>query len=274
MISKVLVPTDFSPLADNAIKYAGELCKHTNAQMILLHVLQINSADLQMPATYADEMMTEQQELANTKLDTAKAFIRHNYGISVDSITIFGAIAEEIANYAQENNVDAVVMSTHGMTSFLDRIFGTNTSATIQKIKTPLLVIPQETSFKAVKNVAIATDYSGSEISYLNFVHSMTHNVPVNFHFLHVNNPDLVPENAITDKELETYAPNLFFHEITGDDVIKSVKTFVESHQIDMMIVTHHERSFLSELFHTSIAKELSHITNIPMLVFHDQVPS
>lgn len=269
MLSKVLVPTDFSPLADNAVKYAGELCKHTNAQLVLLHVLQINSADLQMPATYADEMMAEQQRIAQTKLDTSKAFIRHHYGISVEGVTSFGAISEEIADYADQNEIDLVVMSTHGMTSFLDRIFGTNTSSTIQQMKKPLLVIPNGVTFNPAHKVAIATDYSTSEIEYINFVHTMTHNVPVDFHFLHVNNPDLSQTESQIDKELENFAPNMTFHEVTGDDIIKTVKTFVTSHQIDLLIVTHHERSFLSELFHTSIAKELSHITHLPMLVFH-----
>lgn len=271
MVTKILVPTDFSPLSDNAVKYAGELCKQISAQMVLLHVLQINSTDLQMSVTYADEMMLEQQKMAQTKLDTAKAFVRHNYAVSVEGVSVFGAIAEEIANYAAENNVELVIMSTHGMTSFLDRIFGTNTSATIQRIKTPLLIIPQESNYKEIRKVAIATDYSSSEMGYINFVHTLTHNLPVDFHFLHINNPDLNPEDAKIDKELDSFVPNLSFHEIVADDILNSVKSFVETNHIDLLIATHHDRSFLSELFHTSITKELSHITNLPLLVFHDQ---
>ncbi len=272
MINKILVPTDFSPLADNALKYAGELCKHTKAELVLLHVLQINSTDLQMPAAFADEIMTEQQKVAQTKLDTAKAFVRHTYGVSVEGVCTFGAVAEEIADYATQNSIDLVVMSTHGITNFLDRILGTNTSTTILRIQTPLLVIPKEVSYKEIQKVVVATDYSGSEMEYLNFVHNMTQNMPVAFHFLHVNSLDTKPNKSEIDEELTAFSPNIHFHEVLGADVVKSVKAYIDTNHIDLLALRHHERSFFSELFHTSIAKELSHITNLPMLVFHDKI--
>ncbi|MDR3625519.1 MAG: universal stress protein [Ignavibacteriaceae bacterium] len=141
-IKKILVPIDFSDYSKRALKYAVNFAKKFNAQLFLIYVVEpiiyppdfsmgqiaIPSVDLEMDKRAFEELnkLAEKEIpaelIANTIVKTGKPFI-------------------EIIETASEENIDIVIIATHGHTGMEHILFGSTAEKVVRKAPCPVLIL-------------------------------------------------------------------------------------------------------------------------------------
>ncbi len=141
MYKKILVPLDGSELAMKALAPAENLAKIFDSEIILFQVVPFmpiyGSPELVTPLI-VDERQKEYAEKYLTKL--AEDLIQK--GIKAKAIVKTGhQIAIEIIDFAKENNVDLIVMCTHGRSGITRWVLGSVTLKVLTRAETPILLL-------------------------------------------------------------------------------------------------------------------------------------
>jgi len=143
---RILCPTDFSEPACTAIKAAAEMAKSFSAELILIHVVgPIPALDTPAGVTGFD-VSAYQRELTESAESSLAMRIETHVPDAVDAKTlvVHGEPAHEIIRVATEENVDLIVLSTHGATGWRKRIFGSVPGKVIKLATCPVLTIHLE----------------------------------------------------------------------------------------------------------------------------------
>jgi nucleotide-binding universal stress UspA family protein len=140
-LKRVLVPTDFSESAANALRYGLSFAKEYRAQLTLLHVVETFSvgyaSDLfPVPMT---EVFEEMAGYARSELEKLAASARER-GVDVREVVAQGKPAAEIIRLAHEDNTDMIVLGTHGKGVLDHALFGSTTERVVRKAPCPVLV--------------------------------------------------------------------------------------------------------------------------------------
>ena len=142
-ITRILVPTDFSPTADAALDYAFGLAERFGASLQLLHVLD---DPFVFEGMSAEAYIAEAPVLRSAMLADAREKLGHRAGprqarVHVDTEVLFGHGARTIAEYAAERGVDLIVMGTHGRTGFAHLLLGSVAERLVRTAPCPVLTV-------------------------------------------------------------------------------------------------------------------------------------
>ena len=144
-LNKILCPIDFSDFNNAANEYASVLAKSTGASVIYLHVTV--NADVYGSYAYVAEPADESAILEKLKEVTPTI-----QGVEADHVVLTGGASEAIVEYAKENEIDIIVMGTHGRTGLGRLLMGSVAEEVVRRASCPVLAIksntqvPEETS--------------------------------------------------------------------------------------------------------------------------------
>jgi nucleotide-binding universal stress UspA family protein len=136
----ILVPTDFSAYADQALNYAIALAQALQARLTLLHVFHLSPLSVgdMLPAVLAATLQ-EMETKAQQRMQATLARI-HHAGLQVDSAIIEGMPLQTILDTAQAREVDLIVMGTHGRTGLTHVLMGSVAEKVVRLAPCPVLV--------------------------------------------------------------------------------------------------------------------------------------
>lgn len=158
-MKKILVPTDFSENATIAVNYAVALAIKAKAEIILLNVFAIVETPFSITSPLVNEVNSSIFVQMKEQLEALKQTIeRNNPLVKIRTRLYTKGIKDSIMECASEENVDLIVISTHGATGLEKLFFGSVTSSVITHSAVPVLVIPKETRWDEQKNVLFETD--------------------------------------------------------------------------------------------------------------------
>ncbi len=143
-LNKILLPTDFSGCANYALPYAAAIARATNAQIICVHVVEpvvpaVGYTGLADPMPIAD--ISEQLEDSAERQLPKLAECEECTGLNVEEVIVHGDAAAEIVRVASEQEVDLIVISSHGRTGFGRIIFGSTAESVVRHASCPVLVV-------------------------------------------------------------------------------------------------------------------------------------
>jgi nucleotide-binding universal stress UspA family protein len=140
-VKNILCPVDFSNSGDAAMSYAASLAKEYQAELHLVHVYEQpfayvdgGFASAPVPAVPPADMEAEEAKLEAVKPEKDVKFLRQ---------FIVGSPADELVNYAKEQNIDLVVMGTHGRTGLNRLLMGSIAEGIVRRSPCPVLTIKQ-----------------------------------------------------------------------------------------------------------------------------------
>ena len=134
-IKRLLCPIDFSEFNRSANEYASMLAKSTGAKIVYFHAYLPDVYET--PPAYFDA-----EKETSRLLKKLKEFIQPAHeDIDAQYVVEPGTATSAIVQYAAENNVDLIVMSTHGRTGFSRLIMGSVAEAVVRKADCPVLAL-------------------------------------------------------------------------------------------------------------------------------------
>ena len=141
-IKKVLVPIDFSDYSKNSLRYAVNFAKQFNAEIYLIYVVEpvIYPPDFSMGQIAIPSVNAEWDERAKVELDNlAKTEIPE--GFNVKTILKNGKPFLEIIDTASEENIDLIIIATHGHSGVEHILFGSTAEKVVRKAPCPVLTL-------------------------------------------------------------------------------------------------------------------------------------
>lgn len=142
-LKKILFPTDFSESSLDALRYAIVFSKEFQAKLYILHVIneKIFSEGLSLPRVVSvEEMEKEMTEEADKQL---RLLIREENGEGIvrETATRRGTPFLEIIRFSKENDIDLIIIGTHGRSGFEHILFGSTAEKVVRKAPCPVLSV-------------------------------------------------------------------------------------------------------------------------------------
>ena len=140
--SKILVPTDFSESAKYALPFAIDLARQYSAKLTILHVVEpiVTPVDFAW-GTYS--FPDVEKQLSGYVEKSLASIIEEEIPSEIESetTTLHGKSWREIVSYAKTNEMDLIVMATHGLSGFSHALYGSTAEKVVRKAPCPVLTI-------------------------------------------------------------------------------------------------------------------------------------
>ncbi len=274
----ILLPTDFSENATNAISYALNLFKKEKCTFFILNTYTPAITHSRFMAASAKGEILEKcvKETSEKGIVNTLNFIKTNHRNPLHhykSISSFDLLIHEIVDIVQREKINYVFSGTKGITNF-ERVFiGTNTMRIIKAVKDcPVIAIPNKNYFEKPKQLLFPTDLKRSlspeAVSALVFV---TKIYKCNLHIMHIKNGNMLDKFQQSNlKILQNYFPtvsqslHLLPYYANKSEIISA---FIKDNNIDLMALTYNNRSYLEEIIKEPVIPKMDYHTKIPLLI-------
>jgi len=145
MYKKILVPLDGSELAECSLEHVKAIASGCNvAEVVLIRVLEPVSGVSELAARMPDEWLknVDSEHRAGIKSYLTRVAAKlNNAGISAQTVIAEGNAADSILEYIDNNDIDLVIMSTHGRSGLARWAFGSVADRVVKYSHVPVLVI-------------------------------------------------------------------------------------------------------------------------------------
>lgn len=264
----ILVPTDFSEEATNALDVAYDLAKKNNASLRLLHIIEAPGAghfNTMGDVTTVDPMdniyMVQMLNTMKKKLEKLATSAKYqgvgmNYEVAIGNP--FNSIAREIADH----NVDLVVMGSKGSSGIEETLIGSNTEKVVRRSKCPVLTVKNKIDITGTKDIVFASDFRDRQENVIYALKKFQKVFDARLHLVKINTPN----NFASDREIlplmkefaqKHQLENASFH-IYNDSVEEDgIIYFADSVEADVIALATHGRSGLMHLLSGSIAEDI-----------------
>jgi nucleotide-binding universal stress UspA family protein len=276
-MKKILVPTDFSTCAENAVNFAVESAKIFPATITLLHAFELNGDVYTDYLGVNKEYNQSQLHEATDKLAQLKISIEKKDALSIENTVYTGSVKESILQTTSEKSIDLVVMGTAGANGLLQKLWGSTTSTVIGKSQVPVLAIPVNYQWKKPAKILLSTNHFETEPAILDAIFDLadSYNAQVQvvvftneahdtaLVFLEQDRKTPAYEQMLKEKYKDTM---IGVDHLFGTDFELVLQNYINHNQVDMLAMIPYKRSFADKLFHPSITKRMSYHTKIPLL--------
>ncbi|EDM44285.1 universal stress protein [unidentified eubacterium SCB49] len=271
-MKRILVPTDFSDQAENALRVAVQIANKQSCEIYLLHSMELPSSLIKGVDGNAMPEALFFIKLAEKKFAELmqKDFLQ---GVNVQEALGHGEIYDDIKEAAENKEVDLVVMGSHGASGFKEMFIGSNTEKVVRTSNIPVLVIKNAHSTFKSDNLVFATDFSEEGRQAFDNAQKFAKKMNAKMHLLYVNTPSgfkttpqalELMENFIQGMGAENYTLNVY----NDISVEKGILGFARDNNADIIGMNTHGRKGISHFFNGSISEDLVNHAQMPVITF------
>lgn len=277
-MKRILLPTDFSNISLNAIKYGLSLFKESECEFYLLNVYRVpymtNEELMENDAQQLAIMETEMYESSKKHLEDLISGFEKNENHVYHTLSDYNFFINSVKQCILEKKIDFVVMGTKGATGAKEIFLGSNTGDVLMKTDCNLIAVPEHSTFKAPKEIVFPTDfklrYERKDLAPLIELAETNKSILRILHFS--QDGELTEEQESNKRILESYMETVehTFHTLTNIDFEEALNCFAQSRgNVDMIAMISGHYNFFHRLFFRPKVMALSFHTKIPLYVLH-----
>ena len=272
-MKRILVPTDFSEHAEDALKAAAQIAKKNGAEIFLLHLLELPNQmnDAVTNGSSIPEVMLFIKK-ANEKLQKIKEQ-PHLQGITISTTVQFEKAFDGILSFNKKNKIDLIVMGSHGSSGIEEILIGSNTEKVVRLSDIPVLVIKKNLDTFNIKNIVFASDFS-KEIKkpFLKMI-EFAKIFDANLILVMICTPNSFKTTSMGEKTMKNFIAdfevnNYSMHIYNDSNIEKGILNFTNMVGADLIGLCTHGRTGLSHFFNGSISEDLVNHTIKPVITF------
>lgn len=272
-MKRILVPTDFSKHAEYALKVAAQIARKNNSEIILLHMLELPHQG--KDALGSGHNIPEIMYFKDRAIETLDELLEADYlkGISVSEIIQFEKAFEGILSISKKNDVDFIVMGSHGASGFQEMMIGSNTEKVVRTSEVPVLVIKNETPNFNADTFVFASDFTSEIKKPFHKIVELAKLFSSQLKLVMVNTPNSfkpthVAEKMMADFISEFSLDNYSTHIYNDSNVEKGILNFSNTVNADLIGMCTHGRTGLAHFFNGSTAEDLVNHAGRPVVTF------
>lgn len=265
---KILVPTDFSENANNAMNFAKKLA-HKNGSTITLLFAFYAVYDF---AAHAEEVLVTIEEDAKKQLILATE-AGEKEGLTIDYKIVQGTVATAVTSTAYREDYDLIIMGTQGAGGIKKALMGSNTGHVIKESKIPVLAIPAKSVWAdTMTTVAIAVQDADEDIKNYTTLHNLTQGLDCQYKAFHINSGSQSSNSEELAAQVTRTFSQLFKHQanfkiIESKDFNDGIETYLDQNETSILVMFYRHKSFFEYLFNKSHSVEMAYHTHVPLLI-------
>lgn len=272
----ILVPTDFSPIATNALHYALEMANAIKANLMLLHVYQVpvSYSDAPIVLVSVDELRKAAERKMEQVREVARKVLHGDQKIYAE--TRLGNVTDELEAICEKIRPFAVVMGTKGASAFERVLFGSNALSAIRHLHVPVICVPPGKTFgKGIKKIGFACDCKEVVATTpTRIIRDLVKNFEAELYVLNVNtdgrDQEEKPEQTVLlETLLSDLRPVYFFLE--HNDIEDAINEFAEKNNLDLIISIPKQHKLVDKLFKKSSTRQLVYQSHVPVMCIHEE---
>nr|WP_091408186.1 universal stress protein [Aquimarina amphilecti] len=274
-MKKILVPTDFSSQAESALKVAAQIAKKYDCQIYLLHILE-------MPVHLVDLMSSGASSQAPEAIffmkQTHKKFeeiLASDYleDLEVIETVSFEDILHGIMDSCKKNDIDMIIMGSHGSSGFEELFIGSNAEKVVRTSEKPVLVIKEDCNIFNVNDLVYATNFDDEDKPSLISAHEFAKQLEAKLHLVWINTANSFKTTRETEEKMNLMIADLPINNYTLNiyndvNVEKGILNFANSVNAGLIGISTHGRKGLSHFINGSLGEDVVNHAKRPVLTF------
>lgn len=272
-MKRILIPTDFSEHAADALKVAAQIAKKNNCEIHLLHMLEL---PIQMSDTVTGESSIPEVMLFIKKTNELFKKIKEQpslKGITVVEATKFERASEGILSYSKKNNIDLIIMGSHGSSGFEEILIGSNTEKVVRFSEIPVLVIKKDMGEFKTQNFVFASDFSKEINKPFKKLIELASIFDSNLYLVMICTPssfkttqtaEKIMTNFVSEFKIKNYSKHIY----NDANIEQGILNFANSVDADLIGTCTHGRTGFSHFFNGSTGEDLVNHTIKPVISF------
>lgn len=274
-MKRILVPTDFSPQAENALKVAAQLAAKHGSEIYLLHSLEM---PLSIGGSSDNSNLPESLYFIKLAEKNFAEILQKPYLQEIDVYEAIGhnEIYHDIKAAVEKGEIDLVIMGSHGSSGFKEMFIGSNTEKVVRTSAIPVLVIKNEHPVFEINDFVFASDFSEECRWSFNEAHKFAESVGAKMHLLFVNTPREFKTTAQANEIISSFTESMDLKNFTINiynetSIEKGILQFAKDIDAQLIGMSTHGRKGLSHFFNGSVSEDLVNHANMPVITFKIQ---
>ncbi len=277
-MKNILLPTDFSDTAINAMDYAVQLFKDELCTFyvlntftpVALYTTSIYEGNTSLNIDIGELYRQQSETNVSKAIDHIKSKY-NNVKHTFQGVSSYNLLTLEIAEMVTGYNIDCIVMGTKGASGLKEVFLGSETMHVIKKATIPVIGVPDSYQYRDLKDVLFATDYNtGDTQKGLALLEELCASHISRLIFLNAYYGVQLDKNQLKNKEaLNTYFKrDAHLNEIAdGMDVLEAIEDFQSKHRIDLLVIVHNKHNFFENLLFTPVIRKIVHHSSVPFMI-------
>ncbi|MGB3468613.1 MAG: universal stress protein [Cyclobacteriaceae bacterium] len=279
-MKSIIVPIDFSACSFNALRYAIDLSKNEETEILLLHAV-----DYPVPmgmeygmvnGSVMGEQLIQAEQKAEKKLEVLTAQQKEEK-ITFSKRTVTGSLMNWLKTDLPEMTCDLIVMGTTGASELKSTFIGSNTEKVVRHACCPVLAVPKEASWKPIVDIVVPFESKELTESFFTSLREIQGFTDATIQLLWVNTPHAIVREADLIEEMAAFVNS---HGITDYRIntrrafspAAGILSFLEEVNGDLVAMSTHGRKGLQHLIFDSVTEEVVNKTAVPIWAFRAPV--
>ncbi|MEZ4810346.1 MAG: universal stress protein [Allomuricauda sp.] len=271
-MKSIIVPVDFSEQSENALKVAASLAKEHDAELLVLHMLELSPAIMSESGYVSQEQVVHLIKVGEKRFAD---FLDKPYlkGVKITPVIKHYKVFSEVNEIAEKHKADLVVMGSHGTDGLQEIFIGSNTERVVRNSDVPVLVIKGKTEKFRPNNFVFACDFQEENIPALQKASEMAKLLKSKLLPVYINTPGdefLSTDDAYAkiSKFLDSAKLGMEVAVFNDYTVEKGVLNYSEKVSADLIGIPTHGRKGLSHFFMGSIGEDIANHSTAPVITF------
>ena len=278
-MQRILVPTDFSPTAEKAFRFALNIATKAKGTVILYHVYT------PVESPFIDTGQKSKQYNTQTETNLVKRLQRlkkkvtaHTADVPVSTIVGRSPVIDNILGFAEHNHIDLIVMGTQGASGLKKIIIGSVAARIVEKTDIPVLLVPEKFEWTEPERIVFITNYLQTDRQALSVVLALAKLYGAALTVVHL--VDVFAKEEKEKIDFDNYAHamhrelnqfNLRFKLLKTSSVTETMENLYKEIPYDIVAMVRRKKSFLKKFFLKSFTQNMAYVTNQPLLVVPEE---
>ncbi|HQO87876.1 MAG TPA: universal stress protein, partial [Bacteroidia bacterium] len=258
-----------------SLEHAVFMAKLLKADIYLLHILESVSFTSAFGAAFGNVDKKLESE-SNTKLDEIGKQIHMNNGITVKSITEVGRIYRKIVDVAKRENIDIIIMGTHGVSGYKKFNVGTNTSKVVEEAGCPVISVQTHSKKIGFKKIVLPIDNSPQSRQKVSYALAVARSYGSHICIAGLINFGNEDNKRMFKLKVDQVEEWLLQHGVSvekkfveGDNLAKMTMQAAEEWDADLIVIMTEQEPSITGFFLGTYATQVVNHSKIPVMAVH-----
>ena len=273
-MKKILVPTDFSEQAENALKVAAQLAKRYDGEIYLLHLLDL-PLELIDPSQPRGGDLPEALFFMKLAHQRFTEMLSKDYldGITVHETVEFNEAFEGIMQISQKHGCDVIIMGSSGAEGLKEIFIGSNTEKVVRHSDIPVIVIKKDIPNFKVNKFVFATDLDTETIPKFKEAVNFAKELNATVELVMINTASKFRTSIEIEERLEQYTEGIkendYHFSIYNDvNVETGILNYGKKINADLIGISTHGRQGIAHFINGSLSEDLVNHAKRPIVTF------
>lgn len=278
-MKRILVPYDFSEVAEHALDFACQIAGKLDGEIIILNVIEHPTSDSFKTMGIQSEDPMEQlyikklYERVRERLQEVVSNARHAEDKILTKIQLGNAF-NTIIDQITEEKVDLLVVGTEGTEGFNEFFVGSNAERIVRKASCPVITIQEKADLEPIEKIVFASGFMDIDEVFVEKVKELQHVFGAQLKIVKINTPASFTSTRHDKKQMSEFVERFGIENYTAEiynykNEEDGIMLYAEDVNADMIALGTHQRRGISHFLAGSIAEDVVNHAKVPVWTYY-----